>query len=373
MVRDSIIDVNSNRARWRITTLILFFALGIEIYALLNDIPWIQSFFLDQPRQDHSDSPIAQLMSHKNTVRTQSGGEIVWSEASPQQGLHWQDSILTLERSKAEIAFLDGAGLIIDENSLIQLQRRTEGESNSQRITVKLLRGSLRKIKGRANSDSTQELSIQVGDTLANLSNDSELTIVANPTSPEGGQIQVQAGEIRLETPSGTLLLKRDEETTLNVTKNSKIQPVVKPAIFVLRSPTGGENIEADVDAKVKLRWNVNGHRTGGDPLEVEVSQSPDFKQDVHRLRIGATTPPLEYVEAKIKLPIQTQPARWFWRVRTASENSIFSHVESFWIQPKFKKQSQGFILNPIPTLLPPPAEIFAPEISPMPPKRRHR
>jgi hypothetical protein len=384
-----IVSPNSDRAKRWAGTGSLFIILGIEVVLLIYDIP-----IFNIPRRSPNPSPeIAQLMSKKNTVRVQTGGELVWSETENKQLLHRQESILTLERSAAEIAFLDGTGLEIGENSLVLLERNSgEAEGSKNQITVKLLRGTLHKSKvlretnipKELNMRATPELNIQVGEIIAKVLPQSELTVKADANVDGKGRVIVQSGEVPLLTPEGAVSLKGGEEaeitTQVSQDPQSKSTFTTRQVTFSLLAPLEGEIFEADSSVLIKFRWHVSVASTGGNPLEFEVSPDSNFLKTVNQiqhLRIGRTDPPLEEVSTQLKLPVRDKPTAWYWRVHTVGDSPIFSSVQKFWVQKK------GFVDSPLNAPLsimkdgyqsiiepkkapPPPSIIFTPEIIPM-------
>jgi hypothetical protein len=233
MVENSIINTNSNQAKWRFTVFLLVTALCIEIYLLIFDIPFLKSFF-DVDRGTVSNNPqIAQLMTKQNSVRTQPEGDLVWEDAQQLQQLYLKDSVLTLENSKAEVAFLDGTGLIIAENSLIQLERSdlytqdTPGtDGRRHHFKIRLLRGSIRKLRQKHHSTSaTMEFSIEVGNIQAKTSADSELTIMMLPESKGSARFIVENGNVQVQTPEQKLNIKNGEEASVSArSKHHEVQ-----------------------------------------------------------------------------------------------------------------------------------------------------
>jgi hypothetical protein len=95
--------------------------------------------------------------------------------------------------------------------------------------------------------------------------------------------------------------------------------------------------------------------------MELEVSDDPEFKSNLKKLRIGPTEPPLKQVLGKIALPVNPKATAWYWRVRTLNLHPSVTKSEKFWIQSK-KEASQLQLFKP-PALPPPPSQLYAPEI----------
>ncbi len=339
------ITLNDGRAKTTLlATLTLGVGLAIEVFYLLNDIPlWnppsSRSFTPSTP-------PIAELMTRQNDVKTQAPDELVWNEAREGQTLYRRQSVLTLEGSKAEIAFLDGTGLTVDEKSLVQLEKTPSDESlGYQRLVIKLLRGKIHKSSPRKTSDlsrklgaRTPEIEIQTGDTHVMLTPSSELTITALPEDPtRGARIEVQSGEVSVVSPHGQMVSKQGEEVT--TFKDSESKPEVKTLSFTLLSPKGGTDIQAlNSKQRIRFRWNAAREAATGTTQEVEISQDPQFRSVTVRSKIPAAEPPLQYVEVNVEVPATSTPSLWHWRVRAPSperhKEAIVSTKETFWLRP---------------------------------------
>ena len=215
-----IIAANGARAKRSLTTFALVAALVAELIFLLGDLsPGRGPASLSAPTAP----PIAELVKRQNGVKIRDEGELVWEETRAKQTLYRRQSLLTLEDSRAEVAFLDGTGLLIDEKSLILLEKIPSDDSNGySRIVVRLLHGTLRKTEPRKTSAvlrrvsaQTPALEIDTGDTRLELEPASELTITSRPEDPEGARIVVQSGEVKAESPHGAITVKQGEEAQL--------------------------------------------------------------------------------------------------------------------------------------------------------------
>lgn len=347
--------MKSDRTKWRITSFLLILALIAEIYVLL--------FSKKRPNTTSSTPVIAQLVYSKNSVRYQNPGELVWDEISPQQTLFQEEQILTLDRSRAEIAFLDGTGLSMDENSLILLQRNSPNDlNNGEKITVRLLRGAIRKTRPNSTVNSSISLEIQVGNMSTVLPPESELMITAMPEQGGGAQIQVNQGELQVHSEHGIVSVKKGEDAKIFAQKNKAPQISAAPSVTLL-SPLGGDVFEGIEALQISFFWKVTGKGADGSSMELEVSHQPDFSSGVKKLRIGNTEPPLKQVLGKVIVPVNTTPTLWYWRVKTLGNPPTVSKVEKFWIQPK-KSQSRIRLLQSTPPAPPPPPkQLYAPEI----------
>jgi len=324
---ESIISTNSDRSKWRKTAILLLIALLIEVYFIIYDIP-----FLGQDRPAIDTPPIADLVTSKNTVRVQDPGELVWGETTQGQRLHQRQSLLTLERSRAELAMLDGSGIEVDENSLITLE--SIDESAGDIPVIRIHRGGIRRTK---SGKTGQALQILVGNHSLVASPDAELRVIAGPEGVGGrAEVIVDEGRVTLDPTPGMseLTLKAGQEMMLGEGRSRSGE--IRSAGLSVQGPAGGDLIESDKGtATVRFRWRIHDSAPAGTPLELEVSRDPTFQKDVSTLRIAATEPPLKYVDTKITLPTGKEAALWHWRVRpVGSRPDQNSRTENFWVKP---------------------------------------
>jgi hypothetical protein len=341
------ITTNPERAKRSLPAFVLLVGLAAEIYFLLGD------FSPGQPSPNGAATtapPIGELVERRAAVMLQNEGELVWESARDNQTLYRRQSVLTPQGGKAEIAFLDGTGLMVDENSLIVLEKTPSDDSSAYtRIVVRLLRGTLHKSSPRKSSDllrklggpvgKTPEIEIESGGTRIELTPASEFTLTSSPEASGNARLTVRAGDIKVEAKGGaSLTVKPGEEATLPA-PGSAAAPEAKKLPFNLLSPKIGQTIEATGASRpVRFRWNATREAAAGRAQEVEVSRDPDFKSDVTRARIPSAEPPLQYVEINVTLPSVAEPAQWHWRVRAAAISGAdageLSGTQSFWTRP---------------------------------------
>jgi len=267
MAESNIISSNSGRAKWRFFAGLLMIALGTEIYFLIHDIPILNPFHSPDLRSPQSPS-IGQLMLRQNSVRVQSEGDVVWDETTEKQILHPHEALLTLEHSKAEVAFLDGSDLVIDENSLVQLERTDEAKAGGH-LTIKLLRGAIRRrslAKGvfvKPGQNPPMQLEIQVGNLRTQISHDAELTVVAVPESNRLNgvsqadqimpQIIIEKGSAEIQSPHESLHLSQGQ--SVETSKNLKLESHVTPPDTIAKMKTQFE-VKPEVQRETKIDAN---------------------------------------------------------------------------------------------------------------------
>lgn len=343
----------------KISNLVLLALVTLEVYFLIFD------FGPRQMKTNPLTQPIAQLMRRQNDVRIQDNHQIIWEEVQDQQMLFRQQSLLTLDQSKAEIAFLDGTGLVLDENSLIQIENISNKESQN-RIVIHLLRGTLHKKKMKAPSQKVPpiEMNIEAAHSIASFGPETELTI-SKPENNETAIIVVEEGASQIQTPKESVSLQAGQKIQARPEAPLQVQSVP----FFLIAPMGGEVIESIATAEIQFRWRVADPSFAESQIFLEVSQDPLFKKDVKSQMIPPTEPPLEFYEVKLSLPVENKSTPWYWRVRSQNQ---YSSKELFWIRLPAQKPSQNFVeaviqewVSAIPKPSPKPTAKIAPQLTP--------
>lgn len=336
----TIIAMNSpsTKGAWRLSgTTILALALAVQLYFLLHDLSWLPRDGSPPPVRD---VPMAELVTRLRDVRVQGAGDLVWESAQGGQTLYRRQSVLTLDASKAEIAFFDGTGIILDENSLIQIEKAPLNEEGFRKIVIRLLRGSIHKREPRKTSSllraaapSTPELEIQVGNAQVSVPPNAEFSATADSAE---NRIQVHAGELTIHSSAGALELRREEEAIVP-SRDSQSAPLSRKTALTPISPRAGESVSLENSGNsVKFRWNADTRVTAGQPLELESSPDPSFRESVKRVRIAPTEPPLSTIEISLRIEanVGTTPRAWYWRVRTLDGETV-SRSERFWVSPR--------------------------------------
>jgi hypothetical protein len=381
MTQDSIINDHSNSGnsiRRKGITFLLLLALILESYFLIYDIPIFKFLAFQSPSQN--DAPVARLTNYKNSVHHRHANDIIWEETPTDQLLRSKDSLLTSEHSQAEIAFLDGIGVVLGENSLIQIEQNPAATHGQYNLTIKLLRGSLHKRKTHTSFtlppseypkiQPPLEFQIQVGDIITHSSPDSDLTLVAGQETDHDTEIRVEKGEVQIQNRQNQFTLKKNE--TAVIPKKSSSSPLPRPqaVAFHLLFPTNGTPIKGEdrrSTISVDFRWVINQFVVPEDDLILEVSKSSDFDSNVKTLMINKKYSQNDHLETQMELPLGNSPVTWFWRVRSGNNSHLTSRVEKFSIEPKFKPVLIQEIPGP-----PPPSQLFTPEVQVQPKSERN-
>ena len=320
-------------AKWRLQSLLLLCALLAELYFLLNDVPlrsarnWLPS--------DRSMPVIGELMTKENQVQIQTSGELVWEDAQPGQTLRRKQSILTLDSSKAEVAFLDGTGLLIDANSLVLLEKNSADDRGGyEKIVIRLLRGSIHKSLPRKTSEIlrysaeggkrvTPEFEVLAGEKRIEVHAQDELSLSENAGRYE---LSVREGAPEIHLGSSSLVLHSGETVELpNSPENlEKLKPEMSK--ISLLTPTEGESISNAIPV---FRWK-NGE---SDSLRISIGSDPNFKSTLITKNLAKGT--AEWLWPEIPFPMRGQaPQLFYWQVESLN-NPALKSVGNFWLLPQ--------------------------------------
>ncbi len=321
--------MNRSRAKWRLIAAGLALALGVEIYLLVYDIPILRDPDMNRVVSGARGAIVAELVDRKNVVRIQEAGDIVWEDISPGQKLHQSQSVLTLEGAQAQIAFLDGSGLVVDESSLVRIERLEK----SGRIVVSLMRGTLHKRgRHRTGKPSDRDMEIRLGSATAIAKAGSEVTVVASPETAMGHRILVQEGQIALDAGTGSIEVSKGEEAQF--TPDASSPPRTRKLPFTLVYPRSNEIVSRN--GKTAFKWEVDTAIAKGGPLELLVSADPGFGEGTLKSTIGATHPPLKTIQAAIDMSGFADAEKLFWKVRSVSQG-LESAIETFVLEERIR------------------------------------
>jgi|GEM_PF-4216728 len=312
--------------KWRLAGPLLWVLLGFQIWLILRTDPFAPA------RQAHPDAdasalPIAELVTGRNSIRIQNAGELIWSTANSGEPLLDKQSLLTLEDSRADVAFLDGTGLVVEENSLIQITR----PPGNARIFINLLRGSVQKRRAIADLKKGPELVITAGNSQIISKPGSEFTVTMTPESIGGAKLFIHKGEASVIAGDAKPSIANLGETVEIARLGSADVPVARRNAFHLRSPRGGDPLKPT--SEFVFEWSIDVNQIADSPQEIEVSTDPEFIRDTRKKMINATYPPLENARASFFLPPTDATVRWYWRVRALSKQ-LMSPTETFMLEP---------------------------------------
>ncbi|MCC7441820.1 MAG: hypothetical protein IT285_09305, partial [Bdellovibrionales bacterium] len=306
----------SRRPAWKRLSLALWsVAIGVQLWLLFSDVNILGDRAEPRLSVDGPSRPVvAELARRQHDVRVQNERDVVWQDTQAGQPLLDGQSLMTMERSSAEVIFADGAGLVLGESSLVQIQLRKEGDPGGDvPLMLRLLRGSVRKSPGK------KAVRLEVGGTELRASADADVSVSALPDGLGSRRLQVGGGEVEVVTASGSVTARAGESVRIPSAEQSAA-PSVEPLPFVLESPAPDAELRPSGDrpAKADFEWRALGALKG----KVELSLTADF---------GGRDGKVEFVGGKSRSFAEDTAGLWYWRVR---EGDQVSETRRLWVRP---------------------------------------
>ena len=293
----------------------LVLLLILEAYLLVHDIFRLDSIIPTSWKDNSAyiHSTIAELVNSENSVKVQPPGDLVWDDAKSGQMLTRGEAVLTQERSRAEIAFIDGSGFIIGENAMVRLDRiPADCLNGGESIVLTLLRGTIRKTARVAkNKTKYKRLQLNVAATKALLSPETELTVTA---TPESAFFKVSAGQVSVNSGQQDVVVKQGEELEYSKDRQ-KLLP--QTPLISLESPSSGEMIRiGDKTTSFFFKWKTDLDRVLSKSFVVQLSTDADFLKNEHKFSSQKHEIQVELANEKII------EGEWFWRVITVDDKA---------------------------------------------------
>lgn len=312
--------------RWPAFVGVCLLLIAIQLTFLLDTRRWLDRIWGPATTQNPAAPPIGQLVRAGEGVQTQPSGEMTWDSAPTGGDVREFDRILTAETAEAEVAFLDGLGLVIGPNSLIELSRRNSGSGDAP-IQIRLLRGTLRRARGR----SARPASFLVGNSRILTSAEAEFLIKAQTgNAPE---VTLTSGTAELSTPAQNLTIAAGQKAVIDADPSSQTLPEITRSPFAPLVPAPDQRWDlpaSATEALIRFEWSGMPGTARDEPLLLEVARDTDFKQPLNSLRIPGTTQRRDRFSAELKLPVPAQIQTLYWRVsgiRTGESTEAYSFL----------------------------------------------
>lgn len=314
MTDPHILATNRDRTKRRIVGAVFALMIGVECYWVASDFSFVRMF------RQNSDarSAVAEMVRSKNEVRVQLSDAMTWDNAAAGQVLHEGETVMTLKGGQADIAFLNGLGVTLGEETLITLElTRTATKKHS--FKLKLLRGSVR------TERAPEDMRIQVGNFELKANAGSNLILARDSENAPEFAVQVSTGLVTASNGKSTQDIHEGEVGTLargNVAVSRlPFSPQQPPDRAVLTGAGEGEPIT--------FQWKVAPSVAGRAQL-IEVSTTPEFTTILRDQTIAATEPPMESVRIRFPGILNLEAGYYYWRVRTTSGEKVVGPTASF-------------------------------------------
>ena len=276
MPETSIIAVNPERTRWRWGIFILIALFVIELTGLYLKFPLIpKSWLMDDLAQREPSETIAQIIKSERDVRLQQPGELLWEEISSGEkpkgkevALPEGSSILTLEGGRSEIVFVDGTGLLLSENTLVEIRRTPQSG-----LVLKLKRGKIVQRPGEGSKQSA--VSIELGGKIWKPEGRTAFVAETATENTVAPTITVTEGKVRSDQ-SKDPALATGETATWDASK-PQTSEITRKA-FSLQGPSEDAVIQLEPNGSFVMRWQVEPSMGVHTAMRVDVSTDPQFK-----------------------------------------------------------------------------------------------
>lgn len=282
-------------------------AVVVEVYFLLNDI----SIFGESKPLNGFGRPgpiVAELVNWKEQVQIQAPGDLVWFPVERPESLRARQTLMTLDDSSAEISFLDGGKLSVDQNSMVQFQ---EAAVQGEGAPLELVRGALRLTAGSRG----RSFKFQVEKQTWSLESPSDVVIRRSPSKDAPTIVSALSAGTRFRVNDQTVILEQGDQLQLNhetkkaeVTKSQFELYPAQPSLMEVHKIAGDDPLE--------FRWE------GTPPIGavIQVRQRAKSQWDV----VAKLSP-----ESKSQMVARLDASgEWVWRMADSKGRPLTTEVE---------------------------------------------
>ncbi|MFL6193334.1 MAG: LysM peptidoglycan-binding domain-containing protein [Thermoanaerobaculia bacterium] len=277
----------------------------------INDAHWISPGQRIRVPLTRSNEPAARLDRLSREVEEQPS-PIPWQQAQVGDMLVERDGVRTRRKSSAEMQFLDGARLVVTEDSLVFLRRAGAGLQGAPRKSIEIIEGQA-DLESRAASGSepaAPEVEIVVGSSRATSRADRSGPAQTRARRSEEGGAKVMAygGESEVEAGGAKVAVKRGMGTSVAAQGPPSPPEPLLPAPRLNEPEPGAERACTDP----WLSWQPVPEAAA---YIVEVCRDPGCGALVER-RTGETGP-------RWRPPAPLPLGELYWRVTARSRSGL--------------------------------------------------
>ncbi len=254
---------------------------------------------------------VGEFFSLEGRVQFQRAGQSEWDNAQPRTPVFNGDFIRSGRDGSAEILFTDGSLYRISQNSLLEIQHRTESENSSG--TVKMRIGRIHVM----TSGSTSKVTTDTTET--EIASDSRVEVDVDDGPDGATRIATFDGGARVRGADGAevVLASRQQVESSNAGVLSSTRAIPNPPLLL--APQNNASIDMKKDEVVALEWRG---RAEGQAVHLQVSRSRRFVDEAMEVE----SRDIRSDSARLKI---VAPGTYFWRASLVGE----SDVESEWSQ----------------------------------------
>ncbi len=257
-------------------------------------------------------------------IKTKADSTVVWYDVEDKQPITRRDTIRAEELSNAVVTLNDGTELRIDENSMVIL------DFSDKNIKLDFKYGS---IQTKRKENGNTQLEIVAGDTKVNLTN-GDLSL----SREENGQLKVVSnrGQANIRNGKNKIILK--ENTKLEIRKDEN--PVVKEQRIILLTPEPMKFISTKEPSEfISFSWNNKESDN-----KLEIGKDVGFKNIYYAKDIKINVD-------NVKLPIGS----YYWRIKSKNEVSEprkFTIIEESIFLIRSPRNEEEFIFSGSPIFI---------------------
>lgn len=233
----------------------------------VRDLDWLLSlvsiagacasaFLLSRPTvtaEDDAPAVAALSFAHRE-VRRRASRTLVWEELSTGAVVHDRDTVFVPPGAEAQVTFLDGTLLEVDENSLVVIEAPRRVQGASPRVALK--KGSL------SGTTSTGGVEIESGQGVTSLAQNTEARVELSsrcekgqPGCSDGARIDVFSGSATVATSKGREQLSPERSAALG--EDGRLA-LTQPLVVELLLPARNTRLFfTGAPSPVDLRWST--------------------------------------------------------------------------------------------------------------------
>ncbi len=256
-------------------------------------------------------SGAGEFFSLEGRVQIQRAGQSEWDSAQQRMPVFNGDFVRTGRDGSAEILFTDGSLYRIAPNSLLEIQHKTESESSSGVIKMRVGRIHV------MTSGSTSTVTTDTTET--EIASDSRVAVNVDEGDGGGTQIATFDGGARVRTTAGeeVVLAGRQQVETSTEGVLSSTRNIPDPPLLL--SPRNNTSIDMKKQDIVVVEWRG---RTDEQAVHLQVSRSRRFVEETMEVE----SRDIRSDSARLRI---IAPGTYFWRAALVGDHG----VESEWSQ----------------------------------------
>lgn len=291
--------------------------LGVELYCILFDLP-----FLEGQRNPSQGVEIAQLMEARNSVRLQDPGDLVWRKGFPLERLVSQQTLLTQEDSSADLAFDEGLGVQVVQNSMVVIRNK---ETPDGPLRMELLRGTLQTqpLRTALEGAPAQKMQLQMGRAQLLYDGAADFVATVDPKNPELSHVLVRSGQVSAILNGKVLVANAGQAISIPTDPQSSAGIQIRSQKILLQEPTAGKRLKPHVPVVFRWKFEDSLAQPMKSQLALELSRDSSFERKLKTKK--------NIEGEQVRLDLGSLSGQLYWRVRLPDQS--FSAIDYFVVE----------------------------------------